>query len=215
MPSNVAQKVSKFFADYPTRIFDKSELLIRAEEPPAGVFYIVEGQVSHNDITQSGKEVVVNVFKPGAFFPMMWAINHTPNHYFFEAGIAVITHLAPASEVVTFLQANPDVLFDLLARVYTGTDGVLRRMAHLMGGDAKSRLLFELLNAVYRFGQTKDEGVFVALSESDLANRSGLTRETINRTMRALKNDGLVRVVRGGFMVPEPKKLEAMLGDTV
>lgn len=197
------------------RTFDKGELLIRAEEPPSGVFYIVEGQVSQYDIARSGSAVVVNVFKPGAFFPTSWAINDTPNHYFFEAAAKAEVHIAPPEEIVAFLQANPDVLFDLLSRVYKGTDGVLRRMAHLMGGDAKTRLLFELLNATYRFGEVRGQAVLIALSEGDIASRSGLTRETVNRAMRLLKADNLVEAARGGIIIKDLKKLESMLGDTV
>ena len=43
------------------------------------------------------------------------------------------------------LQANPDVVYDLLTRLYRGLDGLLGRMSQLMAGSAKSRLMYELL----------------------------------------------------------------------
>src|SRR5687767_2658077 len=141
MPDDVKAKVVRFFTQYPLRTFDKREIIVRAETELPGLFYLTEGRVSQYDITSSGNEVVVNVFKPGAFFPMSWAMNDTPNHYFFEASAKVVAHVAPAADAVQFLRDNPDVTLDLLGRVYRGVDGVLRRMAHLMGGDAKTRLL--------------------------------------------------------------------------
>jgi len=211
--SEIPQKIADFFTAYPLRTFDKRHILARAEEDLPGVFYIVEGRVSQYDITPSGNEVVVNVFKPGAFFPMSWAINSTPNHYFFEASTKVSAHVAPAADAVQFLKDNPDVAFDLLGRVYLGVDGVLRRMAHLMGGDAKSRLLFELLNAAHRFGEPQQDGsVFVPLKESDLARHSGLARETVNRTIQNLKTDALVDVTHSGITIKHVDRLEAMLG---
>src|SRR4051812_32598848 len=158
MADDTTQKIADFFNNYPLHTFRKRQLLIRAEETPAGVFYITEGRVSQYDITPGGNEVVVNVFKPGAFFPMSTAINRAPNHYFFEASTVVTARQAPLDDAVTFLHDNPDVAFDLLARVYRGVDGVLRRMAHLMGGNAHTRLIFELLNAANRFGEAQADG---------------------------------------------------------
>lgn len=214
--SDTSEKIARFFTSYPLRTFDKRQLMIHGEDSLPGVFYIIEGRVSQYDITPSGNEVVVNVFKPHAFFPMSWAINATPNHYFFEASTKVVAHVAPAADAVQFLKDNPDVTFDLLSRVYRGVDGVLRRMAHLMGGDAKSRLLFELLNTAYRFGeQQKDGSVFVALKEGDLARYSGLARETVNRCMQDLKTTGAVSVTHSGITIKDTRQLESMLGATL
>lgn len=156
--ANTPNKVSIFFNNYPLRTFEKRQILIRPETPLPGVFYLVEGRVSQYDIASSGSEVVVNIFKPGAFFPMSTALNNTPNYYFFETSTEVKVRVAPAEAAVHFLQDNPDITLDLLKRVYKGTDGVLRRMAHLMGGDAKHRLLFEILNTAYRFGELQKDG---------------------------------------------------------
>lgn len=210
---DISQKLAEFFAAYPLRTFDRRELLVQAESVPANVFYITEGRVSQYDITTTGNEIVVNVFKPGAFFPMSSAINNQPNHYFFEASAKTTVHIVPASDAVQFLKDNPDVLFDLLARVYRGTDGILRRMAHLMGGSAKSRLIFELLNAAYRFGEPQPDGsILIRLKESDLGRHSGLARETVNRNIQKLKGVGLIEIGRNGIVLKNPGKLETILG---
>jgi len=214
MAEEVAQKIDTFFKKFPLKTFSKGELLVQAGKNPPGIFYITEGRVSQYDITTSGTSIVVNVFKSPAFFPMSWAINDTPNIYFFEAATPqVITHLAPRDEAVDFLRDNPDVTFDLLSRLYRGADGLQRRMAHLMGGDAKSRLLFELLNATYRFGEPRPDGcIFVPLKEGEIAAHSGLTRETINRNLSDVKKAGLIEVTHQGFLVRDVRQLEAKLG---
>lgn len=216
MPPDISQKVTSFFTTYPLHAFDKQQIIMRPEEPLPGVFYLVEGRVSQYDITPTGNEVVVNAFKPGAFFPMSAALTNAPNYYFFEASTKVKAHVAPPAAAVQFLQDNPDVALNLLTRVYQGVDGVLRRMAHLMGGDAKSRLLFELLNAAHRFGEPRKDGsVFVPLKEGDLARHSGLARETVNRNVQALKAAGLLTVTHQGITVKNPEQLERMLGTAV
>ena len=212
----ISQKVTAFFTAYPKRVFSRHHTMLQAEQELTHIFYLVEGLVSQYDITPTGNEVVVNTFKPSTFFPMSVAINKTPNHYFYEASNEVTVHMVPTQDAVQFIKDNPDVQFDLLSRVYYGVDGVLRRMAHLMGGEAKTRVLFELLNASYRFGEVQEDGtITIALNESDLAKRAGMARETVNRLLQDLKQAGIVRVTHQGFVIKDQRYLEKMLDNQV
>ena len=207
-----SEKVKAFFAAYPQKSFSKQQQIVSAGEPLPGVLYIESGRIAKYDITPAGNEAVVNIYKPGAFFPMSWALNGTANDYFFEASVPTTVRVAPPIEALQFLKDNPDVTLDLLSRVYRGTDGILRRMVHLMSGDTKSRLLFELLNATYRFGEHKDDGsIFIALSENDLARHAGMARETVNRNIQSIKADGLVEITRLGITVKDVSAIEKLL----
>lgn len=209
----IKEKITAFFEQYPMQTHTKHELLLHAEEPIQSVFYLIEGKVTQYDIASNGNEIVVNIFKPGAFFPMSSAINNTENYYFFEASTRTAVRVAPKADVVRFLRENPDVLFDLLARVYRGVDGVLRRMAHLMGGDAESRLIFELINAAHRFGESQSDGsVRVHLTETDLAKQSGLARETVSRILQNLKASQFIETSRGDILIKNISELDAQLG---
>jgi len=214
MDRPVRDIVKTFFDAYPTVRYSKGEILLRPDETLTHVFYLTEGQVVEYDISTAGNEVVINAFKPGAFFPMSLAMNRNRNDYFFEAATKLSVRQAPADEVIAFIRENPDVCYDLLSRVYLGTDGLLRRMAHLMGGKARSRLVFELLNAAARFGEKRaGNAVHLPMTEKDIAKRSGLSRETVSRTMHSLKDEGLVSVRAGGLYIPDVKKLEAAIGN--
>ena len=212
----IREKIETFFAAYPAQKVSKNEVIIQAGSDPAGVFYLVEGAVRQYDITDRGDEVVVNVFKTPAFFPMSWAINRTPNDYFFETTESTTVRRAPADDVVKFLQANPDVTFDLLSRVYKGTDGLLRRLAHLMGGSAHSRLVFEIITECKRFGRIMEEDKYLLpLKEGEIGERAGMSRETVSRGMRELKEAGFIEVTPNGLIITSLSKLETHLGNTL
>lgn len=213
MPLVVSRKIVEFFSGYPVKQFEKGQLLILADEDPKYIFHLIKGQVREYDISHKGDEIVVNVFKPPAFFPMSWAINKTLNQYFFEAATGVTVNQTPPSDVVEFLKANPDVMFDLLRRLYIGTDGLLRRMAHLMGGSARSRLLFELITECRRFGKIRRDGSYlISMNETEIGSRAGLSRETVSRETNELKKLGLIDVERQGIIVKKIKSLEKELG---
>jgi len=213
MDTQLSKKIEKFFAKYRLRHFDKSQILIYAGDNPPGVFHLISGQVRQYDITEKGEEVVVNVFKPPAFFPMAWAINKTPNQYFFETSEPTEIRMAPASDVVAFLKANHDVTYDLLSRLYSGTNGMQRRMAHLMGGSGHSRVLFELLVECKRFGKKQKDGSYIlVMHEDELARRSGLSLGTVNRELGKLKARKVLKIDHKQFIVKDLGSLEKELG---
>lgn len=194
MDKAIAESIAAFFAGFPLRRYAKGQILLHAEDDPEYVFHLVSGHVKQYDISYRGDEVVLNVFGPPAFFPMSFAMNKTPNKYFFEAETDIELHLAPIEETVAFIKSSPDVLYDLLARVYRGSDGLLGRIAHLMAASAKSRVMYELLIEGRRFGKASALGVSISLSEGDIGARSGLARETVSREMQKLKKDGLISI---------------------
>ena len=136
----IKQQVEEFFADYPAKRLDKGQSLWRPGDTVDKVHYLVEGSVIQYDISSAGNTVIVNVFKPGAFFPMSNVLNDVPTDYFFEAAAKSTFKVAPAADVVDFMKAKPEVTFDLLTRVYSGVDGLLGRMTQLMGGTATREL---------------------------------------------------------------------------
>jgi CRP-like cAMP-binding protein len=212
MSTGVSDKVKKFFEPYKLHSFDKGQILIYKGDNPDGIGYIVKGEVRQYDIAPNGEELVVNVYKPGAFFPMYWAINKTPNNYFFEAASNVQLIQAPAEEVLDFIKDNPDVMLDLLSRLYIGVEGLLQRMIYLMGGSAYSRAMFELVNTCKRFGKLQSDGSYIIeIHENELARRTGLTRETFNRELRKLKEQGTLRREHGQLIIKDLKLLEKRL----
>lgn len=210
MKDSILEKIDQFFTQYKYHTYKKGELLIRAEENPLGIFYLKSGFVREYAISVKGDEIVLNIFKPFAFFPMSFAINKSFNPYFFEAAENIEVWIAPVEEVVKFIKNNPDVLFDLLSRVYKGTDGLLTRMTYLMSGNAYERLIIELLIYAKRFGNGEAR-VEIKISEKDLAAQSGMTRETVSREMKLLKEKGLIKVDNSTLAISNLTKLEAEL----
>jgi CRP-like cAMP-binding protein len=213
MDAQVTRKIEKFFEKYRLRHVDKNQIIIYAGDEPPGIFHLISGQVRQYDITEKGEEVVVNVFKSPAFFPMAWAINKTPNQYFYETSEPTEFRMASARDMIAFLKTNHDVTYDLLSRLYSGTNGIQRRMAHLMGGTGRSRVLFEIILECKRFGKQQKNGSFIlTMHEDELARRSGLSRETINREVSKLKTMKIIDITHKEIIIKNLKRLEKELG---
>lgn len=192
MDSTVEAKIQQFFKPYAVRKYSKGEVLLLVGDDVQNVFQIVEGRVKEYDVTNRGDEVTLNIFTPPAFFPMSAVINKSTSPYIFETETACKIRLVPAQEVLEFITNNPDVLYDLISRVYRGVDSLLGRVVHLMASSANTRLVYELLVEARRFGQARGNSTVLNINEKDLGARAGLSRETVSREIGKLRAEGLL-----------------------
>lgn len=208
--------MDKFFSTYQVRKYAKGQVLILNGDTPGHVFHITEGRVKQYDITYRGDEIIVNVFKPPAYFPMSLAINAGDNHYVYEAETDIVVHQVPNDDIIGFIKDNPDVLYDLLSRVYRGIDGVLGRMTYLMAGSAKGRLIYELIIEARRAsGERTSNDCKIDVNEKALGARAGLSRETVSREVSKLKHDGLIEIHPKYIRLKDVAALESKLGQEI
>jgi CRP/FNR family transcriptional regulator len=213
MDKLIADKIETFFSQYSLQKYPKGQLLILNGSPTSHVFHLEAGIVKQYDVSYRGDQIILNLFKPPAFFPMSLAINGGASLYAYEAKTALEVRQAPVEDVLAFVKENPDVLFDLLSRVYHGVDGLLARVTHLMSSSARERLLFELLIEARRFGKALSEFSYeLTISEKELGARAGLSRETISREMSKLTKDGTVTINKHQIIIPDILAVVEKLG---
>lgn len=208
----VNKKIDTFFSQFKNQKYKKGEILIRADEEPTAVFFLKNGAIKQYAISKKGEELVINIFKTVAFFPMGWAINNTKNDYYYEAITDAEIIKAPREKVLDFLKSNPDVLYDLVQRIYRGLDGLFTRMTYMMSGGAYDRLITEIVIQAKRFGKGKTDGQLeLHVSEKELAAQAGMTRETVSREIKILKEKGFVTFSKNTLEIHDLSKLEEEL----
>jgi len=211
MNDDIRHKVDGFFSSYRLAKYPKNQILLFPGDIVDKVYYVVSGRVCQYDISYRGDDVIINTFKPPAFFPMAMVIEGTPSNFFYRCESDVEVRVAPAGDVLQFIHETPEVTFDLLRRVYSGAESMLKKMVLLMSGTARSRLIYEVIVEYRRFGTYAEEAGHLYLSEVSLAARTGLSRETVNRELKRLKDQGLIEVKKNKIIVMNIAKLEAIL----
>ena len=211
MDADIAQKIEQYFSQYKLRRYQKGQIIIFADEEPEYVYYLVSGKVRKYEVSYRGDEVAVNIFMPHTFFPLSWTINRTQNHYFYKAETDAELRIAPVADVVAFIGSDPEVAYGMLRDAYRVIIGQQGRIVQLMAGTAKSRLIYELIAERSRFGIKQDGEYLLTITEGDLAARSGLSRETVNREIRKLKAKDLVAVSRQGIIIKDLANLKQQL----
>ena len=183
-----------FFAKLKPLRYKKGEIILRAGETPPGVLYLKRGFVRLYSISKQGEELTLIIFKSGDFFPIMWAINNTPNNYFVEAATFCEICRAPRTEFLAFVKDNCDVLFELTSRMLVRFAGILSRMEYLVFGNAYAKVASILAICAERFGKGGQGGILieVPLTHNDIASLVGVTRETASVEIKKIERKGLI-----------------------
>ncbi|HEX7042083.1 MAG TPA: Crp/Fnr family transcriptional regulator [Patescibacteria group bacterium] len=213
MDDNVIKKLEEFFLKFPKYEYKKGEIIIQATGNPQGIFYIESGIVRRYYLSENGEEVTLNLYKPHAFLPMSWAIGNVTNTHFYEAMTPVVVNRAPREEVILFLKKEPDVVYDLLRRIYIGMEGLWMHLESLTAGNSYTKLVASLVVLAKRFGKKEENGLMVDLkmSERDLANYAGMSRETASRELQKLRKEKYVTFDKGIIIVHDIQKMEDLL----
>mgnify|MGYP001606622687 CR=1 FL=1 len=209
MNDGINKKIETFFSQFKRQTYKKGEIVIRADDDPKGVFYLEEGYVKKYVISKKGDELTLYIFKPTLFFPLGWSLNKSKNNYFYEARTSVIARCAPRDKFIEFIKSEPDLLFELIKRIHR--DGLLAHMTYLMAGNAYTRLAAEIYAAVKILGEVKNGSAIIPISEKELASMTGITRETVSREIKILKEKRLIEFSRSRLIIKNIKKLEKEL----
>jgi CRP/FNR family transcriptional regulator len=197
MDTGKTKEFEEFYKQFKTRSYKKGEMLIRADDDPQGIFCLTKGYVRQYTISKTGFELTLHIVRPIAYFPMVWAVNGTPNVYFFEALTPVEVGRAPRDQVVNFIKDKPTIIFALLSELIERYAETLTRMEHLVFSDAYRRVISVLLYIAKHFGEEQGEGVIVPhrFTQQDIATLVGVARETASVELEKLEKKGLVKYV--------------------
>ncbi len=184
-------KVRKFFDEFPSVSYDKNAVLINKNETSKNIFYIVSGEVVQSGLSNASNRVILNVNKPGSFIPLSSIFNPVPSRYYFSTTKKTVCLIAPADKVQKMIKQEPTIQTDLLKRLSVGIDGIVDKLFMSFTGNAKQRVVLELL--IMQSRRNNGTGnLEITVTHDEIAEKCGLTRETVTRVMGGLAKLGYI-----------------------
>jgi CRP-like cAMP-binding protein len=189
------------------RIFDKGDDGDR-------LLGVLRGQVRIYVISSEGRELIMNVIMPDELFGEISLIDGKPRS---ASAVAVgdtdLLHIKRA-DLQALLQKNSELCFKfmtVLCERVRWTSGLLEDASLL---DLTARLAKRLLNLAEGVGEKEGDAIRISvkLSQTDLGNMLGVTREAVNKQLREWKKDGIVDMQDGQVLIQDPKALARLVG---
>lgn len=168
--------------------FKKGETILRPEDTPQGVYYIKNGYVRSYTVSENGKEITLNIFKPGIYFPLHWALTDFDNQYFFESMTNTKLTRISKENFIKKTKLNSNFYHDLSKKLIIQLEVLYKRMEHALGDSAYKKITSTLLYLAKRYGEYKKDGIHISIPVTHfcIATIAGLTRETTSKIMKQL-----------------------------
>ncbi len=165
---------------------------------------VVEGTIRVVARSESGREIVLYRVERGGSCVLTTSCLLSQGRYPAE-GITETPVRALALPAETFeqgLNESPEFRRFIFAAYGQRLAEVIRRVEELRFGSIQSRLARHLL-------ERAEEGV-LATTHQDLATELGSAREVVSRQLKALEQQGLIRLARGHISLLRPEALAAL-----
>jgi CRP/FNR family cyclic AMP-dependent transcriptional regulator len=195
------------------RIYRKGQIILHQGDPGDSLFVVVSGRVRIYTLSSEGHELSVWICDEGDFFGEMALLTGEPRSAYAQAMQHTDVLILNRQAFRSFLLANP------LAAIHTieALSQRLRRTTESAEGlvslSVAQRIARKLLELMERYGVQQEDGVLIDLhlSQEAIATLVGTSRESANRALGTLRDEGIVQVDRARIRVIRPDRLEEML----
>lgn len=182
------------FSQSPILVYGKDQLIIHANDIPSGIFYIQKGFIKKTAIHETGREITLRLYRKHSIFPLIWAFTGS-DHYYYRTVTPVELQKVSRDFFVSFLQSHPKILFELTKQILIQDNELLTNIAHQLSGDSYHRVVAAVALCMRRFGTTKKHNnlvITLPLTHKDIADITGLTRESVSVVMMKLKKKRII-----------------------
>ncbi len=177
------------------------------------VYFVSSGRVKISTTTADGKEKIIHFMQTGQVFGEVVLFESGPYPATATAAEDSAVGILRNRDLFSLLKENNDLAVSLLRLLSRRLRMAQSQLRDLALKDAFTRVGELVLQLAEQSGDFRPEGAHLLLSATreELANLAGTTRETFTRMLGELKREGLIRVVRGGLLIPDIGRLRDRL----
>ncbi len=198
-----------FLEQYHVKTFAKGELILVQGEVPPCAYVIKKGVIKTYNLTARGEEKPITYDVATESFPIGWIFSKTEESlFFYDAYTDVELYCVPRADYCEFLKLNVDVLYDAHKFWINRLLDMQTRVNALEQSKASSKVVNTLHYLCLRYGRDIKKDVVridLPLTQQELANFMGLTRETTGIELKKLQRSGVLSYKRQNYIVKTDK----------
>jgi len=207
----------KLLQQQPVKRFSAGDMLLYQGEVPSVAYVVKTGTIKAYNISNQGDEKPISFLSRSDILASEWVFGKSSsNLYFCEAHTDCAVYSLNREELLNLIKCDNSVLFSLLDRyaaLNTANSLQLHALEYSRAADKILHMLFYLCQVHGQESIGNEVLIDLPLTQQDLANLLGLTRETTGIELLKLKKSGLVSFSKKKYKVNKPKLLQ-LIGET-
>lgn len=179
------------------------------EDDGQSLFIVEEGSVRVYLPSLQGADLTLAVLGPGDFVGDLSLLDGQPRSASADAMEDTSVLVLERSDFIELLRSRPDAamaVMTVVAKRLRNTDEMASDLAFL---DVSGRLAKKLLEMASTHGVDRDDGTLldVSITQEQLANMIGVTRESVNRNLGRFRQEGLISSQGRRIILRDPEGL--------
>lgn len=199
----------KFCSNYPLQKREPGEPILYQGEVPRHAYILVSGIVKVYDIGNGGDEKIINFFSEGDLLPPAWVFKKAPvSLYYYDAFTPCTFYKVPRDELLKAFKDIPSITHFMFEHYATSFVGSLLEINALEQSKGSEKIIHMLQYLLMRFpGEEKGDWhkIELRITHQDLANMTGLTRETTSTELNKLRRKGIVEYANQHYSLNIPQ----------
>ncbi len=173
------------------------------------LFVVLEGKIKLTRASADGRENLISLVGPGEMFGELSLFDPRPRTMSASAVTDVRLAALAHDDLRSWLTGHPDVAMHLLKALARRLRRTNEVMSDLVFTDVPGRVAKALLDLAARFGTEQDEGVQVNhdLTQEELAQLVGASRETVNKALADFVARGWIQLHPKSVLLLDPERL--------
>lgn len=188
----------------------RGEVLFHEGEPGDRLYVIARGKIKLGRRSADGRENLLSVLGPGEMFGELSLFDPGPRTATVSAVSDSLLYELHHKQLVDWLREHPNVAMQLLRSLARRLRRTNDSLADLVFSDVPGRVAKALLDLAQRFGEQTPDGPRVAhdLTQEELAQLVGASRETVNKALADFTARGWVRREGRAVVLLDTDRLE-------
>jgi CRP-like cAMP-binding protein len=176
------------------------------------IFLLKRGVVKISGLQEDGREVVLALLRKGEVFGEEAVIDEAPRDHMAVAYEDALICIITREDFMDILRSHPELMFKVTKLIGLRLKTFRTRVEHLLFKGASQRLAATLMELAREHGIPDAHGVLVPLrlSQQDLANLIGVTRESVNLALSDFRRKGLVVLEGRSLRLPRPQAFQEL-----
>ncbi|WP_244527004.1 helix-turn-helix domain-containing protein [Methylobacterium sp. 275MFSha3.1] len=195
-----------------TRLVASGTDLVREGDKPEGVFLVMAGMACRHKLRANGARQIMAYLVPGDLCDLDVVLLSRMDHTISTLSNCRVARLAP--ETMADLLTNHPHIARALRKAQLVDEGTLREWLVNVGRrsapERLAHLFCELLVRLEVVGCASEDTYELPVTQLDLADTTGLPSVHVNRTLRELRQKGLIELRRGRLRILDLPRLQAL-----